>query len=169
MPLRALVFRTARLPRAPSRKAKNQEPRGSGGPDTPALLQRVLAVAQAHPQRVLGIGLALAAIGWGVGTQIETQTDIRELAPQNVEAVRELNELQDATGVSGELDVSVKAPDLTDPATIQWMAGFKRRVLRAGGFSGANPSCQEAEVCPGPGAVGLRHRGRAYGQCRRGR
>ena len=42
------------------------------------------------------------------------------------------------------------APDLTDPATIQWMAAFKRRALRAGGFSGANPSCQEAEVCPGP-------------------
>ena len=92
----------------------------------------------------------LALIGWGVGTQIETQTDIRELAPQNIEAVRELNELQDATGVSGEIDVSVTAPDLTDPATIEWMAGFKRRVLRAGGFSDTNPSCQEAEVCPGP-------------------
>ena len=38
------------------------------------------------------------------------------------EAVRELNELQDATGVSGELDVRVTAPDLTDPATIRWMA-----------------------------------------------
>lgn len=121
-----------------------------GDPTLPPLLQRVLAVAQAYPQRVLGVGLALAVVGWGVGTQIETQTDIRALAPQNVDAVQELNELQDATGVSGELDVSVKAPDLTDPATIQWMAGFKRRVLQAGGFSDANPSCQEAEVCPGP-------------------
>jgi predicted RND superfamily exporter protein len=121
-----------------------------GHPSLPPLLQRVLAVAQRHPERVLGVGLALAAIGWGVGTQIETQTDIRALAPQNVDAVRELNELQDATGVSGELDVRVNAPDLTDPATIQWMAAFKRRVLRAGGFSGTNPSCQEAEVCPGP-------------------
>jgi uncharacterized protein len=121
-----------------------------GHPSLPPLLRRILEMAQDHPKRVLGIGLALAVIGWGLGTQIETQTDIRALAPQNVEAVRELNELQDATGVSGELDVSVKAPDLTDPATIQWMAAFKRRVLRAGGFSGANPSCQEAEVCPGP-------------------
>jgi uncharacterized protein len=121
-----------------------------GDPTLPPLLQRVLALAQAYPQRVLGVGLVLAVIGWGLGTQIETQTDIRELAPQSVDAVRELNELQDATGVSGELDVSVKAPDLTNPATIQWMAGFKRRVLRAGGFSGAGPSCQEAEVCPGP-------------------
>jgi uncharacterized protein len=126
----------------------------AGAPGVPpragVLLQRVLAVAQAYPRRVLGIGLALAVIGWGLGTQIGTQTDIRKLAPQGLGAVRELNELQDATGVSGELDVRVSAPDLTDPATIQWMAGFKRRVLRAGGFSGANPSCQKAEVCPGP-------------------
>lgn len=119
-------------------------------PALPPPLQRILALAQTHPQRVLGTGLALAVIGWGLGTQLETQTDIRALAPQNVEAVRELNELQDATGVSGELDVSVKAADLTDPATIRWMAGFKRRVLAAGGFSGANASCKQAEVCPGP-------------------
>ena len=31
--------------------------------------------------------------------------------------------------------------DLADPATIEWMAAFKRRVLRANGFSGENPSC----------------------------
>lgn len=119
-------------------------------PALPALLRRTLALGQKHPERVLGAGLALALIGWGVGTQIETQTDIRKLAPQNVDAVKELNELQAVTGVSGELDVRVSAPDLTDPATIEWMAEFKRRALEAGGFSGASPSCKEAEVCPGP-------------------
>jgi uncharacterized protein len=124
--------------------------RAGGDPAIPPALARVLSLAQKRPGRMLGVGLILAVIGWGVGTQIEIQTDIRKLAPQNVEAVRELNELQDATGVSGELDVSVKAPDLTDPATIQWMASFKRRVLRAGGFSGTEPSCRDAEVCPGP-------------------
>jgi predicted RND superfamily exporter protein len=121
-----------------------------GHPTLPPSLERVLALAQTRPKHVLGVGLLLAVIGWGLGTQIETQTNIQELAPQSVTAVRELNELQDATGVSGELDVGVKAPDLTDPATIRWMAAFKRRVLSSGGFSGANPSCQEAEVCPGP-------------------
>jgi hypothetical protein len=30
------------------------------------------------------------------------------------------------------------------------MAGFKRRVLRENGFSGEDPSCLTAEVCPGP-------------------
>jgi hydrophobe/amphiphile efflux-3 (HAE3) family protein len=146
---RGVLFFAA-LTRRVTLRARRKTQRAEGHPALPPTLQRVLAVAQTYPQRVLAVGLVLAVIGWGLGTQIETQTDITKLAPQNVEAVKELNELQDATGVSGELDVSVKAPDLTDPATIQWMAGFKRRVLEAGGFSGANPSCQEAEVCPGP-------------------
>jgi uncharacterized protein len=146
---RGVVFFAA-LTRRVTRRARRKTQRAEGHPALPALLQRIVVVAQKYPQHVLGIGLALAVIGWGLGTQIETQTDIRKLAPQNVNAVRELNELQDATGVSGELEVSVRSPDLTDPATIRWMADFKRRVLRAGGFSGSNPSCQEAEVCPGP-------------------
>ncbi len=99
---------------------------------------------------MLAIGLALALIGWGVGTQIETTSDIRELAPQNITAIEELNALQDATGVSGELDVSIESPDLADPATVEWMADFKRRVLAANGFRGENPTCLEAEICPGP-------------------
>ena len=58
--------------------------------------------------------------------------------------------MQEATGVSGELDVSIEAEDLAAPATIEWMAGFKRRVLAQNGFSGEDPSCLTAEVCPGP-------------------
>jgi predicted RND superfamily exporter protein len=77
-------------------------------------------------------------------------SDIRSLAPQNIEAVEGLNELQDTTGVSGELDVRVQAPDLTDPATVEWMAGFKKRVLESNGFEGEDPSCLNAEICPGP-------------------
>jgi uncharacterized protein len=138
----------------PWRKTQRAEgdptlPPPTGAWSTPPPLQWVLAVAQTHPQRILGTGLALAVIGWGLGTQIPIQTDIQKLAPQSVAAVKELNELQDVTGVSGELDVKVSAPDLADPETIRWMADFKRRVLEAGGFSGANASCK-AEVCPGP-------------------
>lgn len=113
-------------------------------------LRRVLETAQARPRHLLGIGAALAILGWGVGTQIETISDIRKLAPQDLRAVRDLNRLQDVTGVSGQIDVSVNAPDLTDPATLRWMGAFKQRVLRTGGFSGPEPSCREAEICPGP-------------------
>jgi uncharacterized protein len=101
-------------------------------------------------KRLLLIAVALAVLGWGVGTQTETVSDIRKLAPQDVQAVQDLNEVQKATGISGELDVSVKAEDLTEPALLEWMAGFKERVLEQGGYAGRNPSCLEAELCPGP-------------------
>jgi hydrophobe/amphiphile efflux-3 (HAE3) family protein len=112
--------------------------------------ERLLSLALSRPTAVLGVGLALAVIGWAAGTRVETVSDIRELAPQNIKAVEGLNELQETTGVSGELDVSIKAPDFTYPATVEWMAGFKKRVLEANGFSGENPSCLQAELCPGP-------------------
>jgi hydrophobe/amphiphile efflux-3 (HAE3) family protein len=111
---------------------------------------RLLSVARAYPEMVVSVAVALAVVGWAVGTQVETVSDIRSLAPQNIKAVEGLNELQETTGVSGELDVRVEAPDLTDPATIEWMAGFKERVLRENGFDGEDPSCLQAEICPGP-------------------
>ena len=112
--------------------------------------ERLLSVARTYPEVVLSVAVALAICGWIAGTQVETVSDIRSLAPQNIKAVEGLNELQDTTGVSGELDVSVQAPDLTDPATIEWMAGFKQRVLQENGFEGEDPSCLQAEICPGP-------------------
>jgi uncharacterized protein len=114
------------------------------------LVERILSVARTYPEVVLAVGIGLAVMGWAAGTRVDTVTDIRELAPQNVKAVEGLNELQDTTGVSGELDVSIEAEDLTDPETVEWMAGFKKRVLEAGGFEGEDPSCLQAEICPGP-------------------
>jgi len=111
---------------------------------------RILSLAQREPVAVLAIGVALAVCGWMAGTRVDTVSDIRELAPQSIEAVEGLNELQDTTGVSGELDVSIEADDLTDPEVVEWMAGFKRRVLEGNGFGGENPSCLKADICPGP-------------------
>ncbi|HEX3736459.1 MAG TPA: MMPL family transporter, partial [Solirubrobacterales bacterium] len=37
---------------------------------------------------------------------------------------------EDATGTTGSLEVLVESPHLTSPATIEWMAAFKRRVLK---------------------------------------
>ena len=125
-------------------------PAGASPRDRTRPPERLLSLAIERPVTVLAVGAVLAVSGWALGTQIETVSDVRELAPQSIKAVHDLNELQETTGVSGELDVSIEAPDLTDPATIEWMAGFKRRVLRASGFTGKDPSCLEAEICPGP-------------------
>jgi hydrophobe/amphiphile efflux-3 (HAE3) family protein len=130
-------------------RARRKTQQAEGHPPPPPA-QRLLALSLAHPKRVLGISAALALVGWGLGTQVGTVTDIRDLAPQDVSAIRDLNNVQDVTGVSGQLELSVEAPDLSDPATMQWMAAFKQRVLSENGFSGPQPSCLKAEVCPGP-------------------
>ena len=75
--------------------------------------------------------MALAAIGWGVGTQISTVSEVRQLAPHNLGAVKDLNTFEESTGTTGNLEVLVESDELTNPATIEWMAGFKRRVLKA--------------------------------------
>jgi hydrophobe/amphiphile efflux-3 (HAE3) family protein len=134
-------------PAGPSTSDRTRPPESARGTRPP---EHLLSLALSRPGLVLSVGLALAVIGWAAGTQIETVSDVRSLAPQSIKAVHDLNELQDATGVSGELDVSIEAPDLTDPATIEWMAAFKQRVLKGNGFTGEDPSCLEAEICPGP-------------------
>ncbi|MFL5833506.1 MAG: efflux RND transporter permease subunit [Solirubrobacterales bacterium] len=112
--------------------------------------ERFLALARAEPVAVLAIGVALAVCGWIAGTRVDTVSDIRELAPQSIKAVEGLNEVQETTGVSGSLDVLIEADDLTDPEVVEWMAGFKRRVLEGNGFGGEDPSCLRADICPGP-------------------
>ena len=54
----------------------------------------VLGAAVARPGRVLAVALAAAAIGWGVDTQTEVRSDLPELVPQDLAAVRDLETLQ---------------------------------------------------------------------------
>ena len=120
--------------------------------------ERLLSLALSHPQTQSSASASpWPVIGWGVGTQIETVSDVRSLAPQSSSAVQDLNDLQDTTGVSGELDVSVEAPDLTDPATIDWMADFKQRVLARQRLQRRKPELPRRRRLPGPGALGLPH------------
>jgi len=59
--------------------------------------------------------------------------------------------LQEETGVSGEIDVTVRADDITDPEVIAWMTRFQDRVLRQHGFRTGKRCTQERnppELCP---------------------
>jgi hydrophobe/amphiphile efflux-3 (HAE3) family protein len=123
---------------------------GSVGERVAGFSRSALAVAIASPGRVLILGLALAVCGWVAGTRIETISDVRQLVPQDLAEVRNLDDLQQTTGVSGELDVSVQTSDMTNPALVKWMGEFKQRVLESNGFDGRFPSCRKAQICPGP-------------------
>jgi uncharacterized protein len=109
---------------------------------------RVLAVAIRAPGRVLVVALALAVGGWVAGTRAEVVSDITELVPEDLPALQDVDQLQDATGVSGELNVVVRGNDVTDPAVIEWMRDLKSRVLEEHGFTGDMPRCDEAQICP---------------------
>jgi hydrophobe/amphiphile efflux-3 (HAE3) family protein len=95
--------------------------------------RRSLAFAVAQPRRVLAVGLAIAVVGWIADTQTAVQSDVRQLVPQDLQALRDVNQLEDATGVSGEIDVTVHGA-VTTPAAINWMTDLQRRVLAAHGF-----------------------------------
>jgi hydrophobe/amphiphile efflux-3 (HAE3) family protein len=113
--------------------------------------ERALAGSIARPRRVLAIALALAAVGWAADTQSTVVSDIRELVPADLQALRDIDVLQDETGVSGEIDVAVRAKDVTDPKVLAWMADFQQRVLDDAGYR-VGARCNQAkdppELCP---------------------
>ena len=107
-----------------------------------------IAMALANPRRILAAGLLLAVCGWVASAGTKVETDIRDLAPPNLKALDDLNELENETGISGDVNVTIRAKDPTDPAVISWAEGFQQRVLARHGFSGSAPSCADAQICP---------------------
>ena len=112
------------------------------------LISRVALVgAVRRPGRVLGVGLALAVLGWGLDTQTKVETDITKLVPQNLSSLQNLNALERASGVGGEIDLMVRAKDLAKPATIEWMSSYEQSVLKRFGYSSTR-GCGRARLCP---------------------
>ncbi len=103
--------------------------------------------AVTRPTRVLGIAVAIAAIGFVADTQTKVVSDIQKLVPQDSPALRNLDTLQRETGVSGEIDVTVAADDLTKPEVIRWMTGYQAAILKRFGYTETG-GCRRAQLCP---------------------
>jgi uncharacterized protein len=116
-------------------------------PVSRGVTRTALSYAPRHPGRVLGIGLALAVVGWGLGTQTRVETNIQKLVPQNLASLRNLNTLERATGVGGEIDVMVSADDLTRPQVVDWMTAYQGNLLRRFGYTPTR-GCGRAQLCP---------------------
>jgi hydrophobe/amphiphile efflux-3 (HAE3) family protein len=106
-----------------------------------------LREAVQRPTRVLGIAVALAVLGFVVDTQTRVVSDIQKLVPQDQQALRDLDTLQRATGVSGQIDVTVQAADLTEPRVIRWMTAYQADLLKRFGYR-EERGCARARLCP---------------------
>jgi hydrophobe/amphiphile efflux-3 (HAE3) family protein len=100
-----------------------------------------------RPRRVLAVALVLAIAGWAVDSQTKVSSDLRELVPQDLRGVRDLDTLQRATGVAGEIDVLVEGADLTDPKVVAWMRDYQSKLLKHYGYTPTN-GCGRAQICP---------------------
>jgi hypothetical protein len=109
--------------------------------------RRAISAAVARPERVLAIGAVLAVAGWVADTQTAVQSDVTKLVPSSMPALRDLNTLERVTGVSGEIDVTVHARDLTQPRIVNWMISYEQELLTHYGYV-EEKGCAHATLCP---------------------
>ena len=107
-----------------------------------------LSLSLGRPGAVVGAALLVAVLGWVADTRTEVVSDVQKLVPQDTRSLRDLNSLQKTTGVSGEIDVFVRAKDMTDPKVLRWMAAYQAEILSRYKYSPTN-GCGKARVCPG--------------------
>jgi hydrophobe/amphiphile efflux-3 (HAE3) family protein len=122
-------------------------PAGALGRGLGAFGRRVTGVSLRRPVLVLVLGVLLAGGGWVVDSRTEVVSDITQLVPRDLPAVRDVLTLQEETNIAGEVDVLVTAGDLTDPKVVSWMRGYQERLKKRFKYSSAN-GCGEAELCP---------------------
>jgi hydrophobe/amphiphile efflux-3 (HAE3) family protein len=99
------------------------------------------------PAIVLGLALVLAIAGWALDTQTSVQSDITKLVPTTMPALRDLRLLERVTGVSGEIDVTVHAADVTKAPVVRWMASYEQSLLQHYGYL-ETKGCAHATLCP---------------------
>lgn len=118
-------------------------------------LPKLFAKTTANPLKSVRIALALAIVGWACGLLSPVTTDIQQLVPASLPAVKDAREFQKISGLSGQVDVLVRAPDVADPKVIKWMVDFQKAALAKAGYKGDNPNCKKASLCPALSLAGL--------------
>ncbi len=101
----------------------------------------------AAPQLVLAGAAALAVLGWVADTQTPVQSDVTKLVPASMPALRDLHTLERITGVSGEIDVVVRARDVATPRTIGWMIRYEDALFGHYGYR-ESTGCSRSTLCP---------------------
>jgi predicted RND superfamily exporter protein len=118
-------------------------------------LRKLFARANVNPRKTVRIALAVALIGWVAGLLSPVTTDIQQLVPGNLGAVKDAKEFQKLSGTSGTVDVLVQSKDVTDPKAVKWMIDFQKAALAKAGYKGETPTCAKSELCPALSLAGL--------------
>jgi hydrophobe/amphiphile efflux-3 (HAE3) family protein len=105
------------------------------------------AASLRRPTVVLGVAIGLAVAGWVADTQTAVQSDVTKLVPASMPALRDLHTLERVSGVSGEIDVTVRARDVANPAVVRWMTGYEQSLLTHYGYQ-EQRGCARATLCP---------------------
>ncbi len=108
----------------------------------------VFSVSVEKPGRVLVVAFAVAALGVALGTQLSTTADLQKLVPQDQPALKGIKTIEDETGIAGEIDITLRGKDVTDPKVIRWLAEYEKRVLKRYGYS-ESEGCKGSDLCPG--------------------
>ncbi len=118
-------------------------------------LRRAFGVSIARPRRTLAIAGTLAVLGWVAALFSPVGTEIRQLVPDGSREGKDLATLQKVTGTAGEVDVFVRADDVTDPKVIDWMRDYQKDILARAGYAGKHPTCDKAKLCPAASLASL--------------
>ncbi len=113
----------------------------------PRRSRRVLTFVTSRPGAVLAVAGVLAIGGWAADTQTSVQSDVTKLVPSNMPALRSLHTLERDTGVSGEIDVTVKSNDVTRLPVVTWMTNYEQALLAHYGYL-ETKGCSNATLCP---------------------
>ncbi|MGI9184596.1 MAG: efflux RND transporter permease subunit [Solirubrobacteraceae bacterium] len=100
-----------------------------------------------HPGRVLAVAGVLAVGGWIADTQTAVQSDVTKLVPSSMPALRNLHTLERVTGVSGEIDVTVRGANVASPSTVGWMIRYENELLAHYGYLETR-GCFHSTLCP---------------------
>jgi hypothetical protein len=121
---------------------------GAGRVRSAGARARALAGAvMRRPGRVLALAAVLALVGWVADTQTAVQSDVTKLVPASMPALRNLTTLEKVTGVSGEIDVTVRGSNVATPSTVRWMIAYENALLSHYGYV-EEKGCAAATLCP---------------------
>ncbi|HZO77668.1 MAG TPA: MMPL family transporter [Solirubrobacteraceae bacterium] len=107
----------------------------------------LMAVPLRRPGLVLWLALGLAVLGWVADTQTAVQSDVTKLVPSSMPALRDLHTLERTSGVSGEIDVTVRGSNVARPAVVSWMTRYEQSLLGHFGYA-ETTGCARATLCP---------------------